>query len=89
MDLNNNSLFKQQSYINGNWVNAQDKQTITVTNPANGEMIGSVPKLNDAEIKQAITAADNALPAWKSKTAKERAAILKRWFDLCIGSLMI
>ncbi len=84
MDLNNNSLFKQKSYINGDWVSARDTQTITVTNPANGKVIGSVPKLSSAEIKQAITAADNALPSWKSKRAKERASILKRWFDLCI-----
>ncbi len=84
MDLTNNILFKQQCYINGQWLNAQDEQTITVTNPANGEVIGSVPKLSSKEVQQAITAADNALPFWKSRTAKERAAILKRWFDLCI-----
>jgi len=84
MNHTDNILFKQQCFINGQWLNALDAQTITVTNPANGEVIGSVPKLSGDEVKQAITAADNALPSWKRKTAKERAAILKRWFDLCI-----
>jgi len=84
MDHTDNVLFKQQCYINGQWVNAQDEQTITVTNPASGDVLGSVPKLSGEEVKQAITAANNALAAWKSKTAKERAVILRLWFDLCI-----
>jgi len=75
MDHTDNILFKQQCYINGQWLNAQDEQTITVTNPANGEVLGSVPKLSGDEVNQAITAADNALPAWKNKTAKERLTI--------------
>ena len=84
MKLNDSSLFKQQCYINGEWRNAEDSQTIEVTNPATGEVLGAVPKLKGNETRQAIEAADAAWPDWRAKTAKQRSAVLRRWFDLMI-----
>jgi len=75
-------LFRQACYIDGAWVNARSNATINVDNPATSEIIGTVPKLGAAETREAIEAAERALPAWRKKTAKERAAVLRRWFDL-------
>ena len=80
--LKDPSLFKQQCYLNGEWISGTD--TTEVTNPATGEVIGHVPKLGQAEATQAIADANAAWPAWRKKTAKERATILKKWFDLMI-----
>jgi len=78
-----NSPFKfEKAYINGQWVDADNKETIKVTNPATGELIGTVPKMGAAETRRAIDFANKALPAWRDKTAKERAKILRNWFDL-------
>lgn len=78
-----NLAFKfEKAYINGQWVDADNKATISVTNPATGELIGSVPNMGAAETRRAIDYANAALPAWRAKTAKERARILRNWFDL-------
>lgn len=78
-----NSPFKfEKAYINGQWVDADNKETIKVTNPATGELIGTVPKMGVAETRRAIDFANKALPAWRDKTAKEHAKILRNWFDL-------
>ena len=77
-------LFRQACYIDGAWVNARSNATINVDNPATGEIVGTVPKLGAAETREAIEAADRALPAWRKKTAKERAAVLRKWFDLML-----
>ncbi len=61
-------------------------KTITVENPANGESIGSVPKMGAAETNRAIEAANDALPSWRGRTAKERSAVLRRWFDLMMAN---
>ena len=82
MDLKDTTLFRQQAYIDGAWVDADNNQTFAVTNPANGEVLGAVPEMGRAETARAIAAAEAALPAWRAKTAKERAVILKKWFDL-------
>ena len=82
--LKDPSLFKQQCYLNGEWISGTD--TTEVTNPATGEVIGHVPKLGQAEATQAIADANAAWPAWRKKTAKERATILKKWFDLMIAN---
>jgi succinate-semialdehyde dehydrogenase/glutarate-semialdehyde dehydrogenase len=82
MQLKDASLFRQQAYIDGNWLDADSGQTIKVNNPATNEIIGTVPKMGAAETRRAIEAADRALPAWRSLTAKERATKLRRWFDL-------
>ncbi|MHC6227966.1 NADP-dependent succinate-semialdehyde dehydrogenase [Pseudomonas sp. X10] len=84
MQLKDAQLFRQQAFINGEWLDADNGQTIKVTNPATGEVIGTVPKMGAAETRRAIEAADKALPAWRALTAKERSAKLRRWFELII-----
>ena len=75
-------LFREQCYIDGAWVGADSKKTLDVTDPASGEVLGTVPNAGAAETSRAIAAAEAALPGWKAKTAKERSAILRKWFDL-------
>jgi succinate-semialdehyde dehydrogenase/glutarate-semialdehyde dehydrogenase len=75
-------LFRQQCYVNGKWVDADSKRTVEVANPATGEVLGTVPYLGAAETRRAIEAANASWPAWRKKTAKERAAILRKWFNL-------
>ena len=76
------SLFRQQVYINGKWSDADSGETNEITNPANGEVLGTVPNCGADEAKRAIEAANTAWPDWSSKTAKERAVILRRWYEL-------
>ncbi|WP_055136469.1 NAD-dependent succinate-semialdehyde dehydrogenase [Pseudomonas corrugata] len=84
MQLKDTQLFRQQAFIDGAWVDADNGQTIKVTNPATGEVLGTVPKMGAAETGRAIEAADKALPAWRALTAKERANKLRRWYELLI-----
>jgi len=84
VQLKDSSLFRQQAYIDGAWVDADNGQTLKVNNPASNEIIGSVPKMGAAETRRAIEAADRALPAWRALTAKDRANKLRRWFELMI-----
>lgn len=86
MDLNDTSLFRQKAYIGGAWVDADNAKTFNVTNPATGAVLGTVPQMGRGETARAIQAANEALPAWRGKTAKERCAILKRWFDLVMAN---
>jgi succinate-semialdehyde dehydrogenase / glutarate-semialdehyde dehydrogenase len=82
LDLKDPTLFREACYINGKWVGADSNQTIDVTNPASGELLGTIPKMGADETREAIEAANAAYPAWRAKTAKERASILRKWFDL-------
>ncbi|MFP5340257.1 MAG: aldehyde dehydrogenase family protein, partial [Gammaproteobacteria bacterium] len=82
MQLKDTALFRQQAYIDGAWVDADSGQTISVNNPASGEILGTVPKMGAAETRRAIDAAERALPAWRDLTAKERSQKLRRWFEL-------
>lgn len=82
MKLNDSNLFRQQALINGEWLDANNGEVIDVTNPANGDKLGSVPKMGADETRAAIDAANRALPAWRALTAKERATILRNWFNL-------
>ena len=82
--LKDAQLFRQACYVDGAWVEA--KAGIDVDNPATGEIIGTVPKLGRAETRQAIDAAARAFPTWRAKTAKERAGVMRRWFDLMMAS---
>ncbi|MCU0599302.1 MAG: NAD-dependent succinate-semialdehyde dehydrogenase [Desulfobacterales bacterium] len=84
LKVTNKSLFHQQAYINGRWVEAATGEKMPVANPSTGETIGFVPKMSAKQTRLAIDAANAAWPAWRSKTAKERAAILRRWFELII-----
>jgi succinate-semialdehyde dehydrogenase / glutarate-semialdehyde dehydrogenase len=86
MKLTDAKLFRQQCYIDGAWVDADGGGTIAVENPANGERLGTVPKMGAAETGRAIAAANAALPAWSAKTAKERAGILRKWFELMMAN---
>src|SRR5246127_4296102 len=86
MKLKDEKLFRQQCYVNGAWVDALNRGTIPVTNPATGETLGTVPRMGAEETRQAIEAADRALPAWRAKTAKERAHILRRMYDLMMAN---
>jgi len=85
-ELKDARLFREACYVDGQWIQAASNLTINVDNPATGEIIGRVPKLGGAETKQAIEAANRAFPAWSKKTAKERAMILRRWFDLMMAN---
>ncbi|MGE0776343.1 MAG: NAD-dependent succinate-semialdehyde dehydrogenase [Sphingomonadaceae bacterium] len=75
-------LTRSLCLINGDWVAADSGETINVTDPADGALITTVPKMGAAETRRAIEAAQTAMPAWAAMTGKERAAILRRWFDL-------
>jgi succinate-semialdehyde dehydrogenase/glutarate-semialdehyde dehydrogenase len=81
-DLKDSSLFRQQCYIDGQWVDADQGATIDVDNPATGDVLGTVPRMGTAETRRAIEAAEAAFPEWRAKTAAERAAILYRWYEL-------
>jgi len=82
--LRDGKLFRQACYIDGAWV--ESPRAIDVDNPATGEIIGTVPKLGNAETKAAIDAAARAFPAWRKKTAKERAVVMRRWFELMMAN---
>jgi succinate-semialdehyde dehydrogenase/glutarate-semialdehyde dehydrogenase len=82
LNLKDPTLLKQLCYINGSWQAADSGESINVTNPANGEILGTIPKMGVTETRRAIQGADSALPAWRAKSAKERSIILRRWFDL-------
>jgi len=84
--LKDPSLFRTQAFLAGQWVGADSGRTINVTNPATGALIGTVPEMGAAETRRAIEAANKAWPAWRAKTAKERAAILRKWFDLMMAN---
>lgn len=86
LPLKDPSLFRQANYIDGKWIEADSGKTVPVKNPATGEVIGSVPAMGRAETRRAIEAANKALPAWRSKTAKERATILRKLFELMIAN---
>ncbi|MGO8842672.1 MAG: NAD-dependent succinate-semialdehyde dehydrogenase [Methyloceanibacter sp.] len=83
MDLNDRSLLKQQCLIGGEWVGAP---TLPVRNPASGTLLARVPNLGQAETRSAIEAAAKAFPAWSAKTAKERSALLRRWYELQVAN---
>ena len=82
--LKDPSLFKEQAFINGQWVGS--KENFIVQNPATDELIASVSNLGPQDAELAIAAAEKALPAWRNKTGKERAHIMRKWFDLITES---
>ncbi|HMQ14242.1 MAG TPA: NADP-dependent succinate-semialdehyde dehydrogenase [Candidatus Competibacter phosphatis] len=84
MHLKDSRLFHQQCYIGGAWVDADHQETLSVTNPATGETLGSVPKLGVVEVNRAITVAQEAFAGWRARTAKERSTLLRRWFNLML-----
>jgi len=77
-------LFREQCFVNGEWINAANGKETAVDNPANGEIIGTIPALGAEETRRAIEAAEAAWPAWRARTGKDRAAIMRSWFDLML-----
>jgi succinate-semialdehyde dehydrogenase/glutarate-semialdehyde dehydrogenase len=86
MKLNDSGLFRELAFVDGRWLGADDAATSPVTNPATGERLGVIPLMGAAEARRAIDAAAAALPAWAARTAKDRAVILWRWFDLMLAN---
>jgi succinate-semialdehyde dehydrogenase/glutarate-semialdehyde dehydrogenase len=82
MKLTDLALFRQQCYIDGMWVDADAGETVMVTNPANGQLLGSVPRMGVIETRRAIEAAQAAFPQWRGLIAKERAKLMRQWFFL-------
>lgn len=80
--LSDPSLFQEQGYIDGAWVDADGGGKVDVTDPATGDVVGTIPDMGADETRRAIEAANAAWPAWRAKTAKERSVILRKWFDL-------
>jgi len=83
--LKDPALFRTQCYIGGAWVSAA--RSFPVHNPASGERLGAVPDMGVEETRRAIAAAEAAFPAWRAKTGKERAAVLRKWNDLIVAHL--
>jgi succinate-semialdehyde dehydrogenase / glutarate-semialdehyde dehydrogenase len=86
LKLDNNSLIRDQAYIDGEWRGARSGARFAVRNPATHEVITEVADLDEQDVREAIEAADRAHPAWRSKTAKERAATLRKWYELMMAS---
>src|SRR6185437_10310290 len=84
LSLKDPKLFRTQCYIDGQWVGGS--KDFPVVNPATGSTLGTVPRLGAEETRRAIDAAERAWPAWRAKTGKERAAILRKWFDLMMAN---
>ena len=85
ISINDNGLLQNQAWIDGQWIDAGSGSTITVTNPADGSIVGSVPSLSAAETCEAIAAADEAFGGWRRMTARERSATLMKWYDLMMA----
>ena len=82
--IHDSSLLRSEAYIGGGWVASSSGKTFEVTNPADGTVVGSVADLEIAQVRDAIDAAASAWPAWRSRTAKDRATLLMRWYDLML-----
>ncbi|WP_192982908.1 NADP-dependent succinate-semialdehyde dehydrogenase [Pseudomonas sp. EggHat1] len=86
MQLNDPDLLRHQAYIDGQWCDASNGDVTEIFNPANGELLGVVPNIGGAQTRQAIEAAQAAQPAWRALTAKERAARLRKWYELMLAN---
>ena len=87
MHLKDPQLLREQCYVNGEWVGADSGVTFEVTNPASGAVLARVPDFLEGETRRAIELANAAWPAWAAKTAKERAGVLRKWFDLMMANV--
>ena len=85
MQLTDQSLLCNRAYIDGAWLAADNGAAFDVTNPADGRVLATVPDMGASETRRAIDAAAAALPAWRARTAKERAVVLRRWFELILA----
>jgi succinate-semialdehyde dehydrogenase/glutarate-semialdehyde dehydrogenase len=82
LQLKDRELFREQCLVDGRWVPADEGGSVPVRNPATSEQLGTIPNMGAGETRRAIEAAARALPAWGARTAKDRAVLLRRWFDL-------
>src|SRR5580698_10344025 len=87
LSLNDSELFRQRAYIAGSWCEADNGASFQVTNPATGKELAQVPDMGAAETRRAIEAAKRAWPGWRGKSAKERANLLRKWYDLMMANL--
>jgi len=85
-NLNSPRLFRDRCYVNGEWIEADDGRTVPVTNPVDGEVIGTVPDCGAAETRKALLAAEAALPRWRALSARERGMKMRTWFDLMMAN---
>jgi succinate-semialdehyde dehydrogenase / glutarate-semialdehyde dehydrogenase len=86
LTLKDAALLRQQALVDGRWCDADDHHTRSIRNPANGELLGTVPVMGATETRRAIAAAEKAQTEWKACTARERSRILRRWFDLLVSN---
>jgi succinate-semialdehyde dehydrogenase/glutarate-semialdehyde dehydrogenase len=86
LNLNDPDLLRTQCLIGGEWCDAPEGGAIDVTDPATGELLGTVPAMGARETREAIAAAQAALPAWRGRTALERAALLRKWYELILAN---
>ncbi len=86
LSIRDNRLLRHDAFIGGEWVAADDRSSMDVINPATGDIITSVPRMGDVETRRAIDAAATALPAWSALTAKARAELLRKWFELILAN---
>src|SRR5262245_51803257 len=85
--LSDAGLWKERACIAGQWVAADSGQATEIRNPANGDLLGTVPHMGAAETRRAIDAAHAAFPAWAKKTAGERAKLMRKWFELMLANV--
>src|SRR5262249_9365826 len=86
VELSDSRLFRQAAYVDGRWIDARTGDVSNVDNPATGEILGTVPNLHVADARAAIDAAARAFTTWRATTAKARAGVLRRWFDLILAN---
>ncbi len=82
LSLSDNTLFRTECYINGQWCSAESSARLAIKNPATGDVIAEVAKVGAEETRRAIEAAETAMTAWRAVPAKQRASILRNWFNL-------
>ncbi len=85
--LKDQSLFKQQAYVNGQWIDAKSGKTFAITNPANGKEIGKMPEMNKDDTQNAIDAAAKAFISFRKTTGRERARMLRKWYQLMMDNI--
>jgi succinate-semialdehyde dehydrogenase/glutarate-semialdehyde dehydrogenase len=85
IQLEDPSLLRTHAYLGGQWVDAAGGATLPVVDPATGQQVATVPAMGEGEAQRALGAADAAWPAWRARTAKDRAAVLRRWFELMLA----
>ncbi|KAL8684289.1 MAG: hypothetical protein Q9218_008353, partial [Villophora microphyllina] len=82
--LSDKSLFKQECYVNGEWIKAKSGKTFEVKDPGTGKLIGSCPECSKEDTDEAIKVAAAAFPSFRKTTGRERARMLRKWYDLMV-----